>query len=293
MGKIEELMSMSPCTSYDSYFVEDISDDAIKLDTPVSGVDEKIWVSIRGDNYLLKLEQAKVYTEHVGSSIYRNLGVPVQFTRTVRYNGRIGCLVSDIVGDNELRTFKCIHDSSFETSLGDKSYTIDDVLHVLDSHSKSDLSFIRALERQFVSMLVIDAIIANRNRHAGNWGYLCSGTKRSICPVFDCGSSLFPELDISSIVTRSDWHRIVVESPKSQVRMNSERKNTFYKIFESNRDSIDSSFLCLDNVESAITKSLYGVPRDTAEFYRKLMTLRYEVIIKGRDFNEAFRVYGS
>jgi hypothetical protein len=44
-------------------------------------------------------------------------------------------------------------------------------------------------------MFVIDALIGNRDRHFGNWGFLEKDGELSFAPVYDCGSSLSALLD--------------------------------------------------------------------------------------------------
>ena len=46
-------------------------------------------------------------------------------------------------------------------------------------------------------MFVVDAFIGNWDRHNGNWGFLYNQEtdKLEIAPIFDCGSSLFPQID--------------------------------------------------------------------------------------------------
>ena len=46
-------------------------------------------------------------------------------------------------------------------------------------------------------MFVIDAFIGNWDRHNGNWGFLYNQEKNEmrIVQIFDCCSSLFPQID--------------------------------------------------------------------------------------------------
>ena len=55
----------------------------------------------------------------------------------------------------------------------------------------------KELEAYFWDMFVVDALIGNWDRHNGNWGFLYSQEKDELelAPIFDCGSSLFPQVD--------------------------------------------------------------------------------------------------
>ena len=46
-------------------------------------------------------------------------------------------------------------------------------------------------------MFIVDALIGNWDRHNGNWGFLYNSRtdEMTLAPVFDCGSSLFPQAD--------------------------------------------------------------------------------------------------
>ena len=46
-------------------------------------------------------------------------------------------------------------------------------------------------------MFIVDAFIGNWDRHNGNWGFLYDTKYDTIelAPVFDCGSSLYPQAD--------------------------------------------------------------------------------------------------
>jgi hypothetical protein len=51
----------------------------------------------------------------------------------------------------------------------------------------------------FWDMFVIDALIANGDRHLGNWGILEKNDKVTLAPIYDCGSSLSALLDDNSM----------------------------------------------------------------------------------------------
>ena len=46
-------------------------------------------------------------------------------------------------------------------------------------------------------MFIVDALIGNWDRHNGNWGFLYDSLtdEMTLAPVFDCGSSLYPQAD--------------------------------------------------------------------------------------------------
>lgn len=271
----------------------DITDFTKILELPIVGCDSKIWVSISGVRYLLKTEESKSIPEYVGSRFFQEIGIPTQNAELVYFNGRLCCLLSDIVNGNVLRTFKCIHDSSVETTTSDKFYTFSDIEDMLDAYCKADNKFILSLKERFFKTFVVDAILANRDRHGGNWGYLCNGTQRYLCNVFDNGASLFPGITEFDNLSKQQWYSLVIDAPRSQVQLVPGKKNTFYRIFNEYRDYIDTSWISVDKVIKAIDAATQGLDKDRAEFYKKLVWLRYKCIIEGCEFNEAFRLYRS
>lgn len=46
-------------------------------------------------------------------------------------------------------------------------------------------------------MFIVDAFIGNWDRHNGNWGFLydTNTDEVTLAPVYDCGSSLYPQAD--------------------------------------------------------------------------------------------------
>lgn len=43
-------------------------------------------------------------------------------------------------------------------------------------------------------MYIVDAFLGNFDRHGANWRFLKKNNKYSLAPIFDNGSSLFPQM---------------------------------------------------------------------------------------------------
>lgn len=52
-------------------------------------------------------------------------------------------------------------------------------------------------------MFIADAFLGNFDRHNGNWGFLVDEEKQQaeLAPVYDCGSCLYPQLDLERMKT--------------------------------------------------------------------------------------------
>lgn len=137
-------------------------------------------------------------SEHLGSSVFRLLGIPAQETRLGTYvNGRAkvvcGCLDFTRPGVR-LMDFCSIKNSVLETGSGGTGTELDDVLKTIEQQQFMDPTEVLA---RFWDMFVVDALLGNFDRHNGNWGFLVEEAtgKAQLAPVFDCGSCLLPQAD--------------------------------------------------------------------------------------------------
>lgn len=137
-------------------------------------------------------------SEHLGSTIYRMLGIPAQETLLgVHTNGRtkVVCACKDFTSPGvRLFDFCSIKNSVIDSDTGGTGTELQDVLDTISWQSFIDPTIV--LER-FWQMFVVDALLGNFDRHNGNWGFLVDeNTGHSeLAPVFDCGSCLLPQAD--------------------------------------------------------------------------------------------------
>ena len=139
-------------------------------------------------------------------------------------------------------------------------------------------------------MFVIDAFIGNWDRHNGNWGFLYSqeNDEMEIAPIFDCGSSLFPQIDdevIKKVMSsKSEMNARIYDMPTSSILVNGRRGN-YYKMITSleyegcnnaikrivPRINLIEIYNLIDRVEqlSELQK----------EFLKKILRLRKELIL--------------
>lgn len=164
------------------------------------GNTEKFGVTINNIDYIVKYpkdyDDYSVFSEYVASAFMKKLGYNVHETLLYRdYDGRIAVLLKDFTSSSEtLRSYKDTGQSSEDTDITNKSYTYKDIVDMINKHIKlSDNHKSQALV-QFWDMYMLDAILANRDRHHGNWGYICCKDGYRIAPIYDNGSSLFPNV---------------------------------------------------------------------------------------------------
>ena len=91
----------------------------------------------------------------------------------------------------------------------------------------------KTLSSFFWDMFICDALIGNFDRHNGNWGFLIDDRKKSarIAPIFDCASSLFPQLRIDdyrkNLDDQSEIEARVYNWPNSSIRIEDRKVNYF------------------------------------------------------------------
>ncbi len=98
------------------------------------------------------------------------------------------------------------------------------------------------LLNRFWDMFIVDALIGNMARHNGNWGFLYNtlSDEVSLAPVYDCGSSLYPQADeivMNKVLTDENELKIrVYEFPTSAIFYNGKRIN-YFEFISSNINS--------------------------------------------------------
>lgn len=90
-----------------------------------------------------------------------------------------------------------------------------------------------ALKERFWDMFIVDAFIGNRDRHNGNWGFLYDARtdEMTLAPVYDCGSSLYPQADeniMKAVLEKnSELNFRIYEIPTSAIMINGKKIKYF------------------------------------------------------------------
>lgn len=179
-------------------------------------------------------------SEYLGCHIFNMLGVKAQETilGVYAYHGNVRNVVA-------CKDFTSIG-ITFVDFASVKNQIIDsasngygtELLDILDTIEKQNVVDSVELKKHFWNLFVIDAFIGNWDRHNGNWGFLYNQEKdeMKIAPIFDCGSSLFPQIDdelIKKVITsKSEMNARVFDVPTSAILVNGKRGN-YFKIITS------------------------------------------------------------
>ena len=263
-----------------------------------NGKSSKFGITVDGVDYLVKmpLKHDKLispYTEYVASRAIRYMGVSCQEAWLGSYGAHRVTILRDFTqGTKGLHTFAAIGQSSVYTSLSGKEYSYDDVLHTLNSLRGISDQEKNEILAQFWRMFVCDAILANRDRHSENWGYLITKGDHYIpAPLYDNGSSLFP--DVGKVIQRfkSDEFKFLCERsekfPASLFLLKREdgiSRRTNYHQIASHIDEIPGllevrSMFTFDSVFAAMSKTVSEVddiiPEVFRRFYIMVACMRY------------------
>ena len=81
-------------------------------------------------------------------------------------------------------------------------------------------------------MYIVDALLGNFDRHGANWGFLKKNNKYSLAPIFDNGSSLFPQMidenEMKLIISNEDEiNKRVYTFPTSQIKLHNKKSSYF------------------------------------------------------------------
>lgn len=226
------------------------------------------------------------FSEYVGSSIFRTIGMQTQNTILGKYNyngkEKIVCACEDFTDeDNTLYEFENLvlstnPDKKIETELSD----------IMDVIEESKMINSEETKQKFWDMFIIDSLIGNTDRHNGNWGFLLNKKNHEITfsPIYDCGSCLNPMIEDEQIkeiyeneiknlavncysCLKEDGKKINYMAYIKQMK-NNECNNAIKRIF--NNINIDSIKNIIDNIDC-----MSNIRKD---FYKKIITQRYEII---------------
>ena len=234
------------------------------------------------------------FSEHIGCSIFRHLGIPAQETFLATCIDPMNKMEKIVVacklfcqnGEGNLVEFsKFLLNDTDSTSR--RTTTVEDVMDVLD-HSPLRLDR-EKIKDYFWDMFVVDAFIGNGDRHLDNWGLIemTDGTL-SPAPIYDCGSSLSPlKSDEKKRELLADGNEFKQEeyNLNSVYRMNNKRV-LYHEIFKNPPDDLHRAIQrIVPRIKTAsaqidrLIDSTEGLSGISKEYMKKSLLLRRELIL--------------
>lgn len=219
-------------------------------------------------------------SEYIASYIFNMVGIKCQQTKLGYYisnNIKRICVICKDFEENGYRfsDFASLRNQVVDSKTEGHSTNLDDILQIFN---EQDIVPHKEITTFFWETFIIDALLGNWDRHNGNWGYLYNiDTNDSvIAPVFDNGSSLFPQADekiMKLILSNPDEIKSrVYDIPLSAIKVNNQKINYFdFLTTTDNKDCInairkiiplvnlDQIFKFIDEIEilSDIQKQFY------------------------------------
>lgn len=263
----------------------------------------KISVIYEGEQYMLKFPPQSVrnrnmsycnscFSEYLGCQIYACIGIPVQKTLLGIYKVKDVEKIVVACGDFTepgitLQDFASLKNQMIDSERNGYGTELSDILLTFEEQTAIDQ---KVLMERFWDMFIVDALIGNWDRHNGNWGFLYNThtDQMELAPVFDCGSSLYPQADekiMETVLTdETELNFRVYEIPTSAIMVNG--KKIKYFDFISSVQNEDCN-LALKRILPRIDMAkIYAVIDDTPfisdlqkNFYMKMLEKRKEKIL--------------
>ncbi len=263
----------------------------------------KIAVIYQNETYMLKFpphptkNKEMSYTnscvsEYIGCHIFESVGIPVQKTLLGTYQiheeEKIVVACKDFTSPGiVLQDFASLKNQIINSERNGYGTELDDILSTFEEQTALDST---VLSNRFWDMFIVDTLIGNWDRHNGNWGFLYDTRNDSVtlAPVFDCGSSLYPQADeamIHNILSdKNALHHRIYNIPLSSIQMQGKKIN--YYQFLSSLQNPDCN-LALKRIASRIDmvkifQLIDETPSITVlqkEFYKTMLQARKERIL--------------
>ena len=263
----------------------------------------KIAVMYNDEQYMLKFppyptkNKDMSYTnscisEYIGCKIFDMLSIPVQETMIGKYTSKnktkIVVACKDFTSPGiVLQDFASLKNRIIDSERNGYGTDLIDILSTIDEQMSVDSEKLR---ERFWDMFVVDAFIGNWDRHNGNWGFLYNTNtdEVTIAPVYDCGSSLYPQADeemMQEILNnKNELNHRVFDIPLSAITYNGKKIN-YFKFLSSgefeecnmalekivNRIEMDKVFEIIDNTET--------ITEIQKKFYKTMLTERKKRIL--------------
>ena len=220
------------------------------------------------------------------------IGIPVQKTMlgtyTVKGKEKIVVACKDFTfPGKQIQDFASLKNQVITSPRGGYGTELADVLYAIEDQNSVDP---RILTERFWDMFIVDALIGNWDRHNGNWGFIYDEAtdSQALAPVFDCGSSMYPQADenIMKMVlsNKGELNYRIYENPTSALQIDGKRIKYYdYIVSLENEDcnaalkrimpKIDLYEIC--NMINAIT----CISSLQKRFYTTLLSERKEKIL--------------
>ena len=212
-------------------------------DTYYGGSEKKIGILINNDRFMLKFQKETTFgkrnnhiSEYLGSHIFELLGFNTHktFLGTYKSNNVVACK-DFIINGYQFVPFNDIGESSLELDKETYQYSYEDIVELLENNKK--LTNVEETVSTFFEIYIVDAFLGNFDRHGANWGFLKKNNRYTLAPVFDNGSSLFPQMvnedEMKMVIeNEEEINKRVYKFPTSQIQLH-DKKSSYFEVISS------------------------------------------------------------
>lgn len=268
----------------------------------LEGMRDKFVINYQDELYIIKLNKKvngvavrEHIAEYVTYLLCKALDFPCQEVLLGTYNNEDVCALKYFLFDGELlHQYREISDSSISDSnsreVRELPYDIDIIMSTIDSYK--NLCIDKETHKYFFwCMFCIDTIIANFDRHWGNWGVI--GTHKNykrIAPLYDNGSSLFTKFRLKDLNKILNDKNLCISKPTSQIKIGNQRASYADIIIQGLSKGLRPALSWLHSKVKEDTFS--NIMSDTVlqkfttaterDFLLNVMQLRYEILLKNK-----------
>lgn len=231
-------------------------------------------------------------SEYIGCHIFETVGIDVQSTLLGTYNvngtDKVVVACKDFTKSGiVLQDFTSLKNHVIDIQQKGRGTELDSIMTAIHEQSIFDAD---VLEQHFWNIFIVDALIGNWDRHNGNWGFLYDelNDKHSLAPVYDCGSALYPQMDLAlmEIVLQDnkEMELRIFERPLSAILLNDKKINYFDFISSLEIEECNSALkrispkIKLDSINKVIDETPY-ISELQKTFYKRIVKERKEKII--------------
>lgn len=260
------------------------------------GSERKLGIIINGDDYMLKFQKQTPFgkrdnhiSEFIGSHIFEICGFLTHKTYLGYRNKEevVACKDFNVSG-KQFVPFNDVGESTLDQDKEGYQYDYEDIMQMLRDNSK--LTNVEETISAFWEVYIIDALLGNFDRHGSNWGFIKEDNRYEMAPVFDNGSSLFPNLvdedELKNVMfSQEETDKRIYKFPTSQVKLNG-RKSSYYEVIyslefsECNRALINIfKRINIKKIEELIVETPL-ISEVQQLFYIHMIQERYNKIIK-------------
>ena len=227
------------------------------------------------------------YSEYIGCHIFNEIGILAQETMIGLYGEKIVVACKDFATERELNDFASLKNQIIDTNRNGYGTELEEILMSIEEQSLIEKN---VLKNYFWDMFIVDALIGNWDRHNGNWGFLYD--EKTDCmekaPIFDCGSSLYPQADnimMEKILNdQNEMNARIYNRPTSAIQMNKHRINYFDFLASLNNEDCNEALkrimpkIQMDQIYEIINTAP-GITDLQSRFYKQILKERKERIL--------------